>query len=265
MIVPNAHPALISEDEALTIYRVRQSKASARFDKGYSRSKKSNYLLSGGIFKCARCGANMIGFAKSNGKTYYVCGSLPNRKGLGCGPGVYVPQAGLEHRVLAGLKDSFAAFGNCRGFISKVNEQLEALWREQTGGQVDTARRIKEIDQKAENLWRAIEDGLCDATRANERLNELKRERSVLESLDSTVSKPPPVDAQVVRRYLADTEKLLSSGHSETRKEIIRQVVQEIKLAPEELQVDITYRIPEPILNEFTGRELSGSGGPLRI
>jgi hypothetical protein len=54
------------------------------------------------------------------------------------------------------------------------------------------------------------------------------------------------------------TEKVLSRGDACERKRLMRAWVQEMKLAPERLEVEITYRIPEPIMNRL------GSGGRIR-
>ena len=103
VVVENAHEAIITEDEARAIASVRRAASGKRFDTGYGKSRASRYLLSGGLFKCDRCGSNMTGF-KTSSEFYYVCGSQPYRKGMGCGPGVYVPQAQVEAEVLEGLK-----------------------------------------------------------------------------------------------------------------------------------------------------------------
>ena len=77
VIVENAHKALISEEEARAIAAARQLQSrNKRFDTGYGRSRTSPYLLSGGLFRCDRCGANMVGFRTASGR-YYVCGSQP--------------------------------------------------------------------------------------------------------------------------------------------------------------------------------------------
>ena len=71
-------------EEAQKILEVRKTGGKKRFDAG-SRARVSTYLLSGGLFRCDRCQGNMIGFHTGSGY-YYVCGSQPYRKGMGCGP-----------------------------------------------------------------------------------------------------------------------------------------------------------------------------------
>jgi len=77
--VPKTHAALITEDEARGILAARrQARGSCTISTNRGRSLTSDYLLSGGLFQCGRCKANMIGLRKSNGE-YYVCGSEPYR------------------------------------------------------------------------------------------------------------------------------------------------------------------------------------------
>jgi hypothetical protein len=88
VIAERGHEELITEEEARGIAEARRSFGGKKqFNAGPTRSRTSRYLLSGGLFRCGRCGANMIGF-HTDGRFYYVCGSQPYRSGMGCGPGV---------------------------------------------------------------------------------------------------------------------------------------------------------------------------------
>ena len=59
-----------------------------------------------GIQPCESSGqtTSRSGFRTSSGE-YYVCGSQPYRKGMGCGPGVYVPRRAVEAEVCQGLSE----------------------------------------------------------------------------------------------------------------------------------------------------------------
>jgi len=76
VIVENAHPALITEAEARQVAEARKANGKKCLEAGSSRARRSNYLLSGGLFRCERCGANMTGHHTGSGY-YYVCGSQP--------------------------------------------------------------------------------------------------------------------------------------------------------------------------------------------
>ncbi len=55
--------------------------------------------------------------------------------------------------------------------------------------------------------------------------------------------------------YCRSTRKLLAAGRPEESKALIRHWVRDIKLAPERLEVEITYKVPEHV------GALYGSGG----
>ncbi|HEY6289982.1 MAG TPA: recombinase family protein [Terriglobia bacterium] len=249
VIVPNAHPALITEDEARAIMGARRrAQATATIPTNRGRSQTSRYLLSGGVFKCQRCGSNMIGFRTSSGE-YYICGSQPYRKGKGCGPGVYVPRRAVEAEVCRGLSELLSLCANPDGFTRQVNTELRHIWEESTGF-ADRAKahtEIERIEAKIGNIRRAVEDGLADASWTNARLRELMAERERLAvSLD--VSEPPQLDSKTVMAYRRQTEKVMESGQPAERKRLMRAWVQDVKLEPENLEVKISYRLPEGVM-----------------
>lgn len=246
MIVENAHPALITEEEAQVIAAVRNGARRQGFDSGSHRSRSSPYLLSGGLFKCGRCGANMIGLRTSGG-VYYVCGSQPYRRGMGCGPGVYVPAAEAEAMVLSGLRDLLGVCTDSKGLTRQVNQELRQLWERSTGRDPKAARSLAEVERKTGNIRRAIEDGLSDAAWANARLAGLLAERDQLQHQAARGSQRPQIDAEAALAYCQDLGKVLSQGNAAERKRLVRAWVGEMTLAPERLEVEWTYRIPEPI------------------
>ncbi len=253
VIVENAHEALITEEEAKAIAAARQSGRRRRFDVGYATSRNSRYLLSGGLFKCQRCGSNMTGLHR-DGRRYYVCGSQPYRRGKGCGPGVYVPQALVESEVIEGLSGLLGACADPKGFTRQVNAELRQMWEESTGYDPRAVKKLEAIDGKIANIRRAIEDGLEDAAWANGRVQQLLAERKELEQAVKRVGEPPQINVETAISYRRQTERVLAQGDPAERKDIIRKWVDEIKLAPERYEVDISYRIPEPVVNAVVAR-----------
>ena len=77
--------------------QVAQDRSNGRMAK--VRTKGSRYLLTGGLFVCRRCGANMVGYRNQN-RLYYVCGSKAYRLGLGCGEGLQVRKDDIEDAVV---------------------------------------------------------------------------------------------------------------------------------------------------------------------
>ena len=249
-VVENAHPAIITEDEAKAVAaaRQRQRKTSRRFDKGGKRSRGSRYLLSGGLFKCARCGQNMTGRRRDKDRYYYVCGSQPYRRGKGCGPGIYVPQEKVEHQVLEGLQDLLGVCTDPKGFTTKVNEELRRIWQESTGYDPNAEQKVQAIENKIAKVRQAIEDGLEDVAWANRRLRELAQERDELTAGAARPATPPQVNVDTAMEYRRQLDKVFAQGTPAQRKRLLRSWVEKITLAPERLEVKITYRVPEPVV-----------------
>jgi hypothetical protein len=248
VIVENAHPAIIAEEEAQAIVAVRQGAKRRGFDSGCHRSQSSPYLLSGGLFKCGRCGSNMIGLRTTQG-VYYVCGSQPYRKGMGCGPGVYVPAEEAEALVITGIRDILGVCTDSKRLTREINQELRQLWEQSTGRDPNAAKSLADVERKIGNVRRAIEDGLADAAWANTRLPELLRERDKLQQEAAPGGQPPQIDATAALAYCQQLGKTLSQGNAAERKRTVRSWVGDMKLAPERLEVEWTYRIPEPIMN----------------
>ncbi|HDS29946.1 MAG TPA: recombinase family protein, partial [Firmicutes bacterium] len=74
IIVPDAHEALISRDTAQAILDYKEARKKKHSFDRYGKSRTSPYLLSGGLFKCERCQANMVAYKRKQG-VWYICGS----------------------------------------------------------------------------------------------------------------------------------------------------------------------------------------------
>ena len=249
-IVENAHPAIITPEEAKAIAEARRKSSRRGFCHTSGRSRSSRYLLSGGLFRCVRCGANMIGHPTSHG-SYYVCGSQPYRRGMGCGKGVYVPKEWVEKHVVEGMQELVSACADPKGFTRKVNAELRRIWEASTGHDPKAAKKIATIDRKRENIWKAIEDGLKDVSSANERLAELSAERGKLVVASEVFGEPPRIDAARATAFRKDFPKLLKHATPAEKKELIGAWVEKIRLTPEQQEVSITYRVPEPVVNKL--------------
>ena len=250
VIVENAHPAIISPEEAQAIVEARRQRTRQVFFQPGGRSRSSPYLLTGGLFKCGRCGANMTGL-KVVGGTYYVCGSLPYRRGRGCGTGVYVPVDLAEREAIAGLKGLVGHCSDPRGFTRRVNEEIARLWQASARREPVAEGKVEEVDAKIVNIRKAIEDGLADASWANSRLRELSADRQRLTRAVTPVGKPPQITVDEAMTYRRDVERLFQHGTMAERKQLMRAWVADMKLAPERREIEITYRVPEPFMNKL--------------
>ena len=256
-IVENAHPAIITEDEARKIAEVRKSNSKEkRFDKGFGISRKSSYLLSGGLMKCDRCGSNMVGFRKDKSHPYYVCGSIQYRRGEGCGSGVYIPQKEIEDEVVEGLNQLMRGLTVTDGLTQKVNQELHRIWEETTGVTGNTDKELKSIEIKIQNLYQAVEDGLPFDSSMKTRLHSLQERKSELGKLTNFRHNPPKIDVETVIAYKNKHDRVLKcSNHAESKK-FIRECVENIKLVPDDLEVEITYKLPKPVVDVHLAQDV---------
>jgi len=247
--VENAHPALVTPDLARAIVAARRRQRSKRFDTGFHRSRTSSYLLSGGLFKCGRCGSNMTGRDNGQGR-YYVCGSQPYRRGKGCGPGVFVPQERLEAAVLGHIRDLLCVCSDPKELVGKINAELRMIWEAGAGQDRNAGQRIEAIELKIANVRRAIEDGLADTAWANARLRELMAEKDALAAASAPIGSPPRIDTEKALSYLRHLDKIAMEGTPAECKKLIREFVLGMQLAPNRLEVDVTFTIPEPVVHQ---------------
>jgi len=244
-IVENAHPAIITNDEALRIIKVRQELRNKYGGPPKGRARKSNYLLTGGIAVCNRCGKNLVGH-----KDYYVCGSEPYRGGKGCGPGVYVPQMLLDGQVIEDIQGILAKLADPEGFTRKVNDELRLLWERHSGYDPDASRHISEIDRKIAHLRKLLEDGLDDVEYVNSRLLELRTEREGLSESLTKPGQPLQVDVHKALEWRNDLPRVLDQAKPEQKKEYIQPWVDRITLFPDNRELEIHYRVPAEMTNQ---------------
>jgi hypothetical protein len=117
------------------------------------------------------------------------------------------------------------------------------------GFRPDAGEQIAAIDRKIENIRRAVEEGLDDASWANTRLRTLHAEREALVAASGKTSGPPQLDVTTAMDYRRQADKLFRGGGQAERKQLLRTLVGEVKLMPQDLEVSISYRLPEAIMN----------------
>ena len=156
----------------------------------------------------------------------------------------------IEGKIADGLEGLLETCTTPKVFAREVNDRLRKAWEGATGSDSCGPARLEAIERKIENVRQAVEDGLDDAAWANERLSALKAEREQLLAATVLSGEPPLVDAREALSHAAETRKVLEHGSPKDRKQMLRQWVEDIKLAPEALSVEAQYQLPEPVMND---------------
>jgi hypothetical protein len=260
IIVEKAHEPLISESVAQQILSVRRRRnADHNMRQARAASTHTSYLLSGGLFTCTRCASNMVGKV-SRGHTYYVCGSVKYRRGLGCGRGVYIPQEDIEGEIVRGVQQICSTLLDSDLLTKKVNKELLRLWHSTTGNDPNAPKKIQRIDNRIRNIMRSIEEGLEGTEYANSRLRELMSEKTALQEVATSNTKPPQIDLKQVQAYQNNLARVLKAGTMKERRELIRRCIEGIDLITEDPKVTIKYKTPEIPSPALSQQLVAGAG-----
>ena len=237
-LVENAHPAIITLDQAEAIHALREGRKCRPGKRG---KRPTPYVLTGGLLKCSRCEANLAGRAK-RGTGYYVCGSEIYRHGAGCGkPAWYIRQENADaaafdciERVLA--SDSKHTRRIVQRYNAWVDSQLSLY------GSASDAR-LKEIERlKAEiaKLTESIAAGVDAATlrsAINERASHLERLQGI-----GDAELPRKIEAFDLDSQARIVREIAQSRDPETKRPAIRRYVAAMLADPERRAITVQMR-----------------------
>ena len=239
-IIENAHPAIITLEEAEAIMEINQRHSRLGRDRSKGRmsslrAQGSRYLLSGGVLVCKRCGANMVGF-QNRGRLYYVCGAKVYRNGLGCGPALQVRKEEIEAAVVEEIGHLFNAWADSERLTPLVNEELRGLHMKRAAESVEVGRELAKVEQELANLRRAVKAGLDDVDWANEELGRLKTEQAELAARQDDLRAEPEtleMDVAQVNAYRERFAEVFGHGTNEEKRTLARLLVKSIEVDPD--------------------------------
>lgn len=166
IVVENAYPRLISDEEFAAACRLRQDRADKK--KG-PRGLASPFLLSR-LVKCAKCGFTLVGIRSSSGNTYYGCQGA-TRYRADC-DGRMIRQQDLEDRVLAEVRREYSLENRDR-LVQVYRKQREAGLAE-LRATLESVQAAYDRIMAAKRRWMdAFEQGSISPTMVNDRLTEL--------------------------------------------------------------------------------------------
>ena len=238
--VEDAHPAIISLEQAEAIMEVNQKQRQLSGDKSKKRmaavrSEGSKYILSGGLFVCKRCGANMVGYRNHN-RLYYVCGAFYYRKGLGCGAAFQVKKEDIESATIAEIEHLFTSLTDPSRLAKIMDKELQTQQARVSSDSSEISSELDIIESEIANVRKAIKNGLEDVAWANEEIRNLNRRREELQTRQTEISlKPEPskIDKTLVERCKKDFAKVLACGSPAEKKAFIRLFLKQIELDPD--------------------------------
>ena len=242
-VVENAHPAIISVEEADAIYALGKNRTQVVVNKG---STPGRYLLSGGIMVCSSCGSPLAGRTK-RGIDYYLCGSYLYRRGEGCSTCWHVRKDDLEAAIFGVLEDVLPEDG------AKLGESVKHYnnWvNEQRGRYQETERQrikaIETINVKIERLMTAVAEGL-PANEVSKSVSELSAKKQRLEELGS-VQIPKRILAEDLHKQARELRERLECTDNMQKKMVLQQFLRGITVHPDKKEILIKIKSPLPQL-----------------
>jgi len=240
-IIENAHPAIISVEEADALYAL----GSNRKQIVVTRDKKpSRYLLSGGTMVCSSCGSPLAGRTKK-GVDYYLCGSYLYRRGEGCSACWHVRKDDLETAIFGLLEDALpedaASFDALvKRYNRWANEQLNRY--EETERQ--RVEAVGTIERKIERLMTAVAEGL-PAGEVSKTVSELSSKKQRLERLGG-IRPPKPILVEDLLRQAREVRERLACSDDGQKRMVVQQFLRGIAVDPCKREILVKVRSPLP-------------------
>ena len=244
VIVSNAHPAIITLEEARLIAVERSQHGAGSFFSGSAPGRHPSFLLGDGLFKCGRCGGTMRGRRWRSGKPYYSCllQKPTGASGIACTTTVSVPRELVEAKVLSGLRRLLDTFSASRRVMQQINRELKAAWR-------SADRPAAQIP--ADGLGETPDDRKAGPGPKGPRL---ERYMGVPQypgtgppgapAVHRLPDRPPQIQMQELSVYCRHGRQMLSAGSPGDLKSLARKWVERVGLDPGRRKVQIIYRLP---------------------
>jgi hypothetical protein len=229
LVVAEAHPAILTAEEAQIIAVVTRGRSSR---KGYGVSRTTSsaqHLLTGGVFTCCNCGRNMV----LSKRQRYLCSSYIRSTVDPCGQRMSVSHGRLDNRVIAGLSRLFGALSSASKMVPIINRELADAWRR--------AAAPGSLGRASSSPQGVALSGLAAPALA------LSDRSPVSQGAGYRGPRQVRIDARAVQASRRETEALLLSGSPHERRRAIWAWLERVDMDPEHLRIDIAYRIPEEV------------------
>jgi Site-specific recombinases, DNA invertase Pin homologs len=235
--VENAHPAIITMEEALAVISVNKSHSRAN---AYSKTSGSSYLLTGknilgeDMFICAKCEVRMTGHqpARKMRKRYF-CGTAHYRGSSFCPEAKPVDKEWLESFLFGQIRKIFGTKKAVKEIADRINKEAVGDNDSILKTKINIGKQINAIDAKISNLVRAVANGF-DFQAAKCELDSLKMEKAEQEEKLKTIElevreKPEPIDAKDVQKLFVQLKEAYKLQNTAQKRELLRCFVRRLE------------------------------------
>jgi hypothetical protein len=237
-ITPNAHPAIISPEEARAIAAVRRDLSLRKLHGSFIAASSLQYLISGGLFRCRRCGRSMVGYLGDR----YTCGTrMLGDARAGCGRGTNVNGKAVESGVIAGLEKVLLHL-RTRGVVRELNRGLAAAWRQQ-----QSAGDVSERPRATAKAGAAGEPVAADSQPSQTPEAPMPTVGLGGSGALRFADRPPRIDRSALSSSVSTARRALRGADRAALKRLLRRWVESVRFDPDSLAVEAVYRIPEDV------------------
>jgi hypothetical protein len=236
-VVENAHPAIITPEEAEAIHAIRTQRASRP---GKGCKVPSPWVLSGGLLVCAHCGANYAG-RKKDSRNYYVCGAHIYRDGIDCTKPWYLRSEDVESAAFDCVQMVLASDSkHTRRIVDSYNKWVESQAALYLSTQKSRQAELERLRAEIENLTASLAAGV-DPVTIRQAINERARHVEKLESLGN-VELPTKLSVKDMDCQAVEVRKIAESRDTDRKRAILRDYIAAMTAYPEKRTVKVTVR-----------------------
>jgi hypothetical protein len=248
--VPNAHPAIITEEEleaALERKKLNRSGAPA------GATKDSKHLLTGlnfegsPLFRCGVCGGNVVGYGNSTRNwRKYICGVNRMKGEIACSSDWKVDAAWLEQKLVEEIQTRYTTPEKVDELIKDVTTNAKSKNAKTDKAIAELSANEKKIEQEIQRLLNAIKLGVDPSLIADE-INRMKGQKDEIEgkikALKRSYSQEYNVNVEVLKEFFSNFRLAYDNATNSEKRELIRTFIRHIELHPstEELKVEFYH------------------------
>ena len=247
-VVTEEVPALRIIDDALwQAVKQRQAVLDARCSKPGSTpqsrfwTKQRPRHLFSGLMGCSVCGG---GFSKISA-SHFGCSTARNKGPTACTNLLTVRVDRLENTVLGALKERLMDPELFKVFVEEFTAEWNRLQAEASAGRHAKEQQVARIRQQLERLVDALAEG-TPAAMVKDRMAALEAQQRALEAELAAMTSPAPrlhpSLAEVYRERVASLAEALNSDDGLEARDIVRGLVEQIRLVPEDGRLRIEVR-----------------------